>query len=157
MEVSRLAVTQNQVWASGEAGAVRLGVAAPRNVGGVGWRAACAMQRGNCVRLRPPALLAADTSQFGYRMLEKMGWSEGKGLGKNEQGEETHINVMRKVGKDGETAFVARASCCPQAAAAAAAAARTRLWGSLSARRGAGAAGPAASQAHCASVWLRCL
>ncbi|KAA0168973.1 hypothetical protein FNF31_00134 [Cafeteria roenbergensis] len=58
MEVSRLAVTQNQVWAS-------------------------------------------DTSQFGYRMLEKMGWSEGKGLGKNEQGEETHINVMRKVGKDG--------------------------------------------------------
>lgn len=35
-------------------------------------------------------------SAFARRQLEKMGWSEGKGLGKNEDGLSTHIKVHKK-------------------------------------------------------------
>ncbi|XP_018599391.1 PIN2/TERF1-interacting telomerase inhibitor 1 [Scleropages formosus] len=37
-----------------------------------------------------------DESKFGQKMLEKMGWSKGKGLGKEEQGATEHIKVKVK-------------------------------------------------------------
>ncbi|NWR41102.1 PINX1 inhibitor, partial [Regulus satrapa] len=37
-----------------------------------------------------------DDSKFGQRMLEKMGWSKGKGLGAQEQGNPEHIRVKVK-------------------------------------------------------------
>lgn len=36
---------------------------------------------------------AKDTSRFGYQMLMKMGWKQGAGLGKNEQGQAEHVKV----------------------------------------------------------------
>ncbi|XP_048106388.1 PIN2/TERF1-interacting telomerase inhibitor 1 [Alosa alosa] len=37
-----------------------------------------------------------DDSKFGQKMLERMGWSKGKGLGKTEQGATEHIKVKVK-------------------------------------------------------------
>ncbi|XP_014616545.1 PREDICTED: G patch domain-containing protein 4-like [Polistes canadensis] len=37
-----------------------------------------------------------DTNKFGQRMLEKMGWTSGKGLGINEQGATDHVRVKVK-------------------------------------------------------------
>ncbi|KFP87306.1 PIN2/TERF1-interacting telomerase inhibitor 1, partial [Acanthisitta chloris] len=37
-----------------------------------------------------------DESKFGQKMLEKMGWSKGKGLGAQEQGNPEHIRVKVK-------------------------------------------------------------
>ncbi|XP_044024523.1 PIN2/TERF1-interacting telomerase inhibitor 1 [Siniperca chuatsi] len=37
-----------------------------------------------------------DDSKFGQKMLERMGWSKGKGLGKSEQGSTDHIKVKVK-------------------------------------------------------------
>ncbi|XP_051909511.1 PIN2/TERF1-interacting telomerase inhibitor 1 isoform X2 [Hippocampus zosterae] len=37
-----------------------------------------------------------DESKFGQKMLERMGWSKGKGLGKSEQGAVDHIKVKVK-------------------------------------------------------------
>lgn len=36
-----------------------------------------------------------DTSKFGYQMLQKMGWSEGKGLGQTLSGKTSHIRVTK--------------------------------------------------------------
>ena len=37
-----------------------------------------------------------DKSGFGFRMLQKMGWNEEKGLGKNEDGISTSLKVTKR-------------------------------------------------------------
>lgn len=39
---------------------------------------------------------AADTSKFGYKMLVKMGWAAGKGVGKELQGQAAHVKIARR-------------------------------------------------------------
>ncbi|KAF9359251.1 PIN2/TERF1-interacting telomerase inhibitor 1 [Mortierella sp. AD094] len=39
---------------------------------------------------------ANDTNKFGFKMMEKMGWSQGKGLGANEDGAQEHVKVRLK-------------------------------------------------------------
>jgi Pin2-interacting protein X1 len=39
---------------------------------------------------------ANDDLKFGLKLLKKMGWSEGKGLGKYEDGTLSHIKVQKK-------------------------------------------------------------
>ncbi|KAJ3210519.1 PIN2/TERF1-interacting telomerase inhibitor 1 [Dinochytrium kinnereticum] len=39
---------------------------------------------------------AADTEKAGYKMLRAMGWSDGKGLGRNEDGMASHLKVSLK-------------------------------------------------------------
>ena len=44
---------------------------------------------------------ANDTSKFGRKMLERMGWAEGRGLGADGQGTATHVEVVRKADNAG--------------------------------------------------------
>ena len=37
-----------------------------------------------------------DTSSFGFKMMQKMGWSQGKGLGKDETGMNMHLKAGRR-------------------------------------------------------------
>jgi Pin2-interacting protein X1 len=39
---------------------------------------------------------ANDTSTFGQKMLLKMGWAKGKGLGKNQQGTQTNLRALKR-------------------------------------------------------------
>ena len=39
---------------------------------------------------------ANDTSSFGQKMLVKMGWAKGKGLGKNQQGTQSNLRALRR-------------------------------------------------------------
>lgn len=48
---------------------------------------------------------AKDKSRFGFLMLQKMGWKEGAGLGKEQQGSTEHVKVKmleERVGLGGE-------------------------------------------------------
>ena len=49
-----------------------------------------------------PSLNFADKSKYGYRMLQRMGWEEGKGLGSKEEGPREHIKVTVKRDNQGE-------------------------------------------------------
>mmetsp|Transcript_1021 Transcript_1021/g.1543 ORF Transcript_1021/g.1543 Transcript_1021/m.1543 type:complete len:158 (-) Transcript_1021:11-484(-) len=40
--------------------------------------------------------LCDDSESFAYKFMQKMGWREGKGLGKLEDGISTHIKVTKK-------------------------------------------------------------
>eukprot|EP01114_Cavostelium_apophysatum_P019118 TRINITY_DN6068_c0_g1_i1.p1 TRINITY_DN6068_c0_g1~~TRINITY_DN6068_c0_g1_i1.p1 ORF type:complete len:171 (+),score=18.83 TRINITY_DN6068_c0_g1_i1:84-596(+) len=42
-----------------------------------------------------------DTSNFGFRMLERMGWSDGKGLGANLDGRTDYIKHTRNTEREG--------------------------------------------------------
>ncbi|XP_067119303.1 PIN2/TERF1-interacting telomerase inhibitor 1-like [Centruroides vittatus] len=46
-------------------------------------------------------LWAKDKERFGFKMLTKMGWKDGKGLGKNEDGNTSHIKVSNKDDRKG--------------------------------------------------------
>lgn len=39
---------------------------------------------------------SVDSNKFGQKLLEKMGWTKGKGLGANEDGMTEHIRVSHK-------------------------------------------------------------
>ena len=39
---------------------------------------------------------AKDTSSFGRKLLEKMGWAEGEGIGRDKEGTTTHVKVSRR-------------------------------------------------------------
>ena len=39
---------------------------------------------------------ATDTTAYGRKMLEKMGWNDGDGLGKDKQGEKTFVRVKKR-------------------------------------------------------------
>ena len=45
--------------------------------------------------------LITDKSSFGYKMMLKMGWSDGKGLGKELQGAAKHVTVTKKTDNSG--------------------------------------------------------
>jgi len=44
---------------------------------------------------------AKDQSRFGLKMLKNMGWSEGRGLGANEEGTVSHIPIKKKLSNAG--------------------------------------------------------
>jgi Pin2-interacting protein X1 len=44
---------------------------------------------------------AAPTSDFAYKQLQKMGWTEGTGLGKKRDGIKTHIRVTKRAEQTG--------------------------------------------------------
>ena len=47
-----------------------------------------------------------DKSKFGYKMLQKMGWSEGKGLGASEDGGLEHVKVKIKCDTTGNDSHI---------------------------------------------------
>lgn len=42
------------------------------------------------------SLFVLDKTRFGYRLLEQMGWKDGKGLGAKEDGQKEHVKVVKK-------------------------------------------------------------
>lgn len=58
---------------------------------------------------------AIDTDKFGYKMLMKMGWEDGKGLGKNEDGNTDNLNIAFKadtIGKIPRASFPSYRTWC---------------------------------------------
>jgi Pin2-interacting protein X1 len=47
--------------------------------------------------------MIADSNKFGQKMLEKMGWSRGKGLGAKEDGIREHVKPAYKNDSKGKT------------------------------------------------------
>jgi len=58
----------------------------------------------------PEVALSTDLSNPGNQLLRKMGWSEGKGLGKDEQGREIAVGVEASGGPRGNAGIGAEAS-----------------------------------------------
>ena len=48
-------------------------------------------------------VMGTDESKFGQKLLEKMGWSKGKGLGKREDGPTEHIRIAHKTDAEGKS------------------------------------------------------
>ena len=46
-------------------------------------------------------LWANDENKFGHKLMEKMGWEKGKGLGANQDGMVTHVKVRQKDNQKG--------------------------------------------------------
>ena len=44
----------------------------------------------------------SDENKFGQKLMEKMGWEAGKGLGSNEDGNVDHVAVKLKTDNRGE-------------------------------------------------------
>lgn len=44
----------------------------------------------------PKYFYIADETKFGQKLMEKMGWSKGKGLGAKEDGKTEHVAVRLK-------------------------------------------------------------
>ena len=44
----------------------------------------------------PKLISPSDENKFGKKMLEKMGWSDGKGLGADLSGETSHVKVNKR-------------------------------------------------------------
>ena len=42
------------------------------------------------------AKLFPDKERYGYQMLEKMGWADGKGLGKHKSGSTSHVKIKKR-------------------------------------------------------------
>ena len=45
--------------------------------------------------------VSSDENRFGKKLMERMGWEKGKGLGANEDGQTEHIKVQIKNDKTG--------------------------------------------------------
>lgn len=37
-----------------------------------------------------------DKDRYGYQMLEKMGWADGKGLGREKSGSTSHVKIKKR-------------------------------------------------------------
>ena len=52
--------------------------------------------------LRSALLYFADDTKFGQKLMEKMGWSKGKGLGAKEDGKTEHVKVALRTDNRGK-------------------------------------------------------
>lgn len=50
---------------------------------------------------------ATDKDSFGYQTMARMGWEEGRGLGKDGRGQSTHVRVSKKLNNKGIGSAVA--------------------------------------------------
>ena len=50
-------------------------------------------------------LFLTDEDKFGQKLMEKMGWSKGKGLGAKEDGKVQHIAASMKFDNRGECPY----------------------------------------------------
>ena len=46
-------------------------------------------------------LVFLDKERYGYQMLEKMGWADGRGLGKEQRGNVSHVKIKKRKGNVG--------------------------------------------------------
>lgn len=67
----------------------------------------CAFRPGLIFFPSSPALV--DQDKFGVKMLERMGWSSGDGLGKDRAGRTSNIVVRKKTSLTGETLALSNA------------------------------------------------
>jgi hypothetical protein len=87
-----------------------------------------------------------DKGGFGYRMLAKMGWAEGKGLGRNEDGSTDHVRVKRRAEAAGLGNDVASSAVAASVTLAAAVSDFNSMLRSIS-KSGGGAGGSSAAAA----------
>lgn len=61
-----------------------------------------------CLYVSSNALISShpDDSKFGQKMLEKMGWKKGEGLGRNGQGLKENIKIRWKLDSKGSLSFL---------------------------------------------------